>query len=749
MPTLSNALARLSVSLLATRGRRLALWAVAVGAFGTAGGVLAVQSFSGAPPSAAGRMMLDALALGADVLVYALLAWAWRRRSLDASDPLRALWAPLVGGLVLLGLEVGLAAWTDGRLDPKTMLPTDALTVAVASFVGVAEGVVGVGMLLSLRPLILYRRRRWTVRAWRVFLALILVNGLVNTGWPPPAQLSGVQVGATAMALGLGLVLALRQGWVVSLSLRDRAFGALLSVGLAAVSVGLLSTRTDADVALDAPTIAHPTNYSEVFSLALESAFEVTMAFVLLYAVTSAFVLLFQLPAATGLAQRAGERRAFRTLADLSGRVLDRGRLVDAIARGPVDGGLGDAAWLALPDLEHGTLAPRVVASVGISRDRASAAADVDALAERAGRGSLVLSHASADHRVTARPGDGVGSLAVLPLATGGEQQGALLVARDATDAFEADDLSALETFASQAALALSHAALFEEALERERLARELSLARDVQQRLLPASLPDLPGVEIAAAEQPAREVGGDYYDVVEIDDGCLGIVVADVAGKGAAAAFYMAELKGIVQSASRLTRSPGAFLARAHEALAPSLAAGVFVSLVYAVLDTETGQLTLARAGHCPPVLARDDARADGGRWLLRPGGLALGLGSGALFRRTLREQTIHLAPGDTIALYTDGLVEARDAGGAEYGYDRLADAVSARRHTSALDIRDALLADLAAWSDGAEAADDVAVVVVRWTGADTSDASPATADAPPVSETDAFPLDLDSGDL
>ena len=467
--------------------------------------------------------------------------------------------------------------------------------------------------------------------------------------------------------------------------------------------------------------------------------------FTLLYALTAAFVLLFQLPAATGLAQRAGERRAFRALADLSGRVLDRRRLADTIARGPVEGGLGDAAWLALADLDSGSLRPRVVAAVGIGREAAASAADAAALSADAADGALVLSHAAADHRVSARPGDGVGSLAVLPLAAGGQSQGALLVARDATDAFEPDDLAALETFAAQAALALSHADLFQETLERERLARELALARDVQQRLLPARLPDVEGVEIAAAEQPAREVGGDYYDVVEIGDGCLGVVVADVAGKGAAAAFYMAELKGIVQSASRLTRSPAEFVARAHDALAPSLQRGVFVSLVYAVLDPGAGRLTLARAGHCPPVLARDAARTDGGRWLLRPGGLALGLGSGALFRSALREQTVQLAPGDTVALYTDGLVETRDAGGAEYGYSRLAAAVAAMRHTSALDIRDHLLAEHAAWSGGAEALDDIALVILRWTGTDAH-APPAAADAAhpsgaPLTERPAFP--------
>jgi serine phosphatase RsbU (regulator of sigma subunit) len=328
-----------------------------------------------------------------------------------------------------------------------------------------------------------------------------------------------------------------------------------------------------------------------------------------------------------------------------------------------------------------------------------------------------------------------VGSLLVLPLTAGGQHHGALFAARAVTDGFEEDDAGALATFAGQAALALSHATLFEDALEKARLARELALAREVQQRLLPQSLPAIRGTEIAAAERPAHEVCGDYYDVVDLGGGCVGLLVADVAGKGAAAAFYMAELKGIVQGAAKLTRSPGAFLARANEALAGSLGRTAFISAVYGVLDPAAGTFTFARAGHCPVVMARAPEHG-GGHWLLRADGLGLGLDPGPLFRRTLHEQVVRLAPGDVFALYSDGLVEARSAAGEEYGYDRLADALCRHRALGAQALLDALLDDQRAFAGDAPYDDDLTLVVLRWNGtAPANGAAAATSDAPPAS--------------
>ena len=265
--------------------------------------------------------------------------------------------------------------------------------------------------------------------------------------------------------------------------------------------------------------------------------------------------------------------------------------------------------------LDDGAAGLGVAAHAHITATDARDGVDGAALVRDAGAAPLVLPRAEADHRVHARPGSGLGSLVVLPFAGGGALRGALVAARRTPDAFEADDVAALDAFAAQAALALSHADLVAGAIERDRMARELTLAREVQRRLFPQALPAVAGLQIAAAERPALEVGGDYYDAVALGETCAGVVVADVSGKGTAAAFHMAEMKGVFQAGARLTRAPAEWLARASEALAPSLGAGTFVSAAYAVVDAEAGTLALARAGHCPPVLARDPALPAAGR--------------------------------------------------------------------------------------------------------------------------------------
>jgi serine phosphatase RsbU (regulator of sigma subunit) len=521
---------------------------------------------------------------------------------------------------------------------------------------------------------------------------------------------------------------AFRQQWIMPLptKMRVRAGGLAL---LLAIVLGLTmgeSFSGPGAVPIEGATSQEGEDdavpYVFLLSPAIGDAVAFPMAFALLYGVTSALTLLFSLPTTGAYAQRAGEVRAFRTLSALTldpSQGLDRERLAATIARAPVEAGIARAAWVALSDPSRGTLAPSVVAADGISADAAARSADAAALATDAleQHSPLVLARAAADHRVNARPGDGVGSLLVLPLAAGGQGHGALFAARATPDAFDADETAALEAFAGQAALALSHAALFSEAIERERLARELSLARDVQRRLVPDVLPEVPGARLAGGMRSAQEVCGDYYDAAVLPGGRVGILVADVAGKGAVAAFHMAQLKGIFQASASLSASPGAFLAGANEALRPSLGPRSFVSAVYAVLDPARGTLTLARAGHCPAVLVR------GGRaWPLRAPGLGLGLDAGPLFKQTLVEQVVKLRAGDVVALYSDGLVEARDVEGHEFGYDRLhatmLETVASAGEDPARDVRDGLLAALDAFADPDSVVDDTTLVVLAWSG-------------------------------
>ena len=341
---------------------------------------------------------------------------------------------------------------------------------------------------------------------------------------------------------------------------------------------------------------------------------------------------------------------------------------------------------------------------------------DVDALYDEAAtrKEPVLLNQAITDHRVRAATGDEVASLMVVPLLVRKSVLGALFVAKDISHGFETDDVETVKTFADQAALAVDNARLFEEQIEKERLARELVIAREVQRKLLPQSLPEAPGLTVAASSVSAQEVGGDYYDFVKVSDHQWAFIVGDVSGKGTSAAFYMAELKGVFRSLSSLTDSPAKFLDHANRALANSMEKSVFISVVYGVLDLDTKKFTLARAGHCPVVAVDNSGKSR----YLRTEGLGLGLDRGELFTKVLEEETVKLAPGDVFVLYTDGVVESRNAGGEEYGYDRLQEAVCKHHEKPVGDLHAALLGDLNRFLGEEAYGDDMTLVVLKWDG-------------------------------
>ena len=721
LPPLS--LARIRPALAGGRTRAVLLWAVAAVGYVLLAvyhvGVAAV----GAPPSATTLVLVNAaVAVWAGGIGW-LLSGAFARR---AFNPVRALWTPLVAAALGVVLATTVVAGTGGPavIDLKAGIP-DGIGSAV-QVVGVAlvEAVVALVLLLSLRTLVLFKRSAASVRNWRLLLGAMAAAALALVG-TAPTDLVNENVLHVVLLVGaiLAMVMnAFRLSWIVYLPFRQKMVTLGLCVGLIVALAYLLQLRyVEGGIALGpgsdfGPDLNVDLTLTAVFSQPLSQFVMMAFAFGILYASTAVLSLLFHLPTAAALQQKTGEMEALQALARLSGEVFDRDRLVDTIAGAPVEAGVAQAAWLALIDAESGSLAPRITAALGLTPMQIKAMTDVQQLAQDAlaARQPLLLRQAPADHRVRARPGDGIGSLLVLPLVAHEEQLGALFATRSVAEGFEEDDVQALATFAGQAALALINADLFAERLERERLERELAIAREVQRRLLPQQLPQSEKVRLSAVSLPAQEVCGDYYDAVRINDTCYGIIVGDVSGKGTSAAFYMAELKGIFQSASRLTQSPAEFLTRANEALADSLGKTAFITAVYGVLDTERERFTLARAGHCPAALARADGRVE----LLRAGGLGLGLDRGALFAKTLQEQAVALEPGDTFLLYSDGLVETRNGDGEEYGYERLAAALRRYRRLSPDGLREALLHDLTKFAGHDTWEDDLTIVVVQWAG-------------------------------
>lgn len=247
---------------------------------------------------------------------------------------------------------------------------------------------------------------------------------------------------------------------------------------------------------------------------------------------------------------------------------------------------------------------------------------------------------------------------------------------------------------------------------ERERLSRELEIARNIQLQLLPQHVPQNQAFDISGLCLPAREVGGDYFDFIPFNPHQIGLGIGDVSGKGIPAAIYMTLTKGIFLSACNENTSPAAVLNQVNKLLYRIIDRGHFVSMFFGVLDTRQLTLTFARAGHNPGIWFRAQPRQI--EWL-ELGGLALGLDSGAIFETVLNEQTVQLAPGDVLIFYTDGFSEARNAAWEEFGEHRLVDSLKRNHELPARNIIQNILFELNTFIKGQPQQDDMTMVAVK----------------------------------
>jgi len=247
---------------------------------------------------------------------------------------------------------------------------------------------------------------------------------------------------------------------------------------------------------------------------------------------------------------------------------------------------------------------------------------------------------------------------------------------------------------------------------ERERMQKELEIARNVQMGLLPKQNPTIRGFDISGTCLPAKEVGGDYFDFVTLGPNKLGIAIGDVSGKGVPAAIYMTLTKGILQSHADETISPRLVLNKVNKLLYRNIEKNSFVSMFYAVLDSEAKELTFARAGHNPGIIINQN---DGSNQELRTDGIALGLEEGSVFNRTLKEQSIRLIPGDTLVFYTDGFTEAMNRFKEEFGEERFIQLISENRHLHAQELIDTIVSQIRSFSRNVAQHDDMTMVVVK----------------------------------
>jgi serine phosphatase RsbU (regulator of sigma subunit) len=255
---------------------------------------------------------------------------------------------------------------------------------------------------------------------------------------------------------------------------------------------------------------------------------------------------------------------------------------------------------------------------------------------------------------------------------------------------------------------------LLHQSAEKERLEEELRIARTIQMSLLPKDRVSVPGLSIAALCLPANEVGGDYYDFIPLGEGRLAILIADVSGKGTSAALYMAELKGLSLSLSRMYDSPRLLLIEANKILAANLDSRSFITMVYAVFDMKERTMTYARAGHNP--ILQLNANGEGPRTqVLASDGLGLALDRGTQFEKILEEESVPLEPGDLFLFFTDGVTEAMNDRSELFGDDRLRGIIEENADLPMEELREKMVDEVFNFAGGAVQHDDMTMVLVK----------------------------------
>jgi sigma-B regulation protein RsbU (phosphoserine phosphatase) len=289
-----------------------------------------------------------------------------------------------------------------------------------------------------------------------------------------------------------------------------------------------------------------------------------------------------------------------------------------------------------------------------------------------------------------------------IPLVVDAQLVGVFTASHHELDAFPREQLRMLQGLCEHLAVAVHNARRFQhERFEREKMSLEAREARAIQQALLPKSSPYIPGFAISGLSIPAGAVGGDWYDFISFDDGCWGLVLADVSGKGTAAALLMSATRGMLRSLAQTCTGPGEVLTRLNRLLVEDFPSGKFVTMLLAVLDPSARVLTFASAGHLRPLLVDEQ----GARFLDSERGMPLGLGLGEF-----SERQVNLSEGSRLVFYSDGITEATGITDEEYGAERMRDHVL-QPDSSA----ESILADVRAFANGEGLHDDATVIFVK----------------------------------
>src|SRR5881394_727266 len=313
--------------------------------------------------------------------------------------------------------------------------------------------------------------------------------------------------------------------------------------------------------------------------------------------------------------------------------------------------------------------------------------------------------------------GSAFGSVSVMATALryGDQDLGVLALANGPMGApFSQADFVVFKSIAEQSAFALYNAIIYSMANEKKRLDHDLEIARDIQRILLPAEAPAINGFQISGLNVPARQVSGDYFDYIQVDEERLGVAIADVSGKGVPASLIMAICRSVLRAEAARNPSPADVLRKVNRQLYPDIKEDMFISMAYLILDHHRDSITLARAGHDAPLLYKQQSQTV---TPVKSPGMVVGIDSGSVFDRITKDFAIPLERDDCLVLYTDGVTEALNSEGDEFGLGRTIESVRTSANDGANAIVKRIIEDVREFTGSVPQNDDMTLIIIRKT--------------------------------
>lgn len=494
---------------------------------------------------------------------------------------------------------------------------------------------------------------------------------------------------------------SLRVSWIAFLNKKEKIYLLVMSIIIATLFVLNAVFCTDNFVV----SITAIKN----FSGGLWTLLILTMIYGSVYSFVIFFTALFHLPTAEAFDRKAEEVSSLMDLSKIITQVFDQKQLSDTVISLTSKICNSDCAWLVT--VENDEFEMQSVVDIGYLEAGKITKKILLEISERIDE-TITLSKSSIrlsyDNDVKIY---NFSSIAIAPLMRHNQTRGYIFAAKRNNTVFDDEDKKAISTYADYASLAFENAKLFAESIEKERMKKELEVAREIQYKIVPSVTPICKNLQIAARFKPAHEVGGDYYDFFEISDHKLGFVVADVSGKGISAAFIMAEVKGVFASLAKIISSPKELLIKANEILKKSMDKKSFVTAVYGVIDFRLGKVNFARAGHTPVIVVRNNFAER-----LTPNGIGLGLDNGVNFNQFIVELEILLNNNDILALYSDGITESKNTRLEDYGLDRFEKVLIENRNQHVESISDKIVEEVEKFSKDNIQHDDITLVLFKW---------------------------------